>query len=232
MDRRIVAEHHPMATVSARSAAAGSARQRGQRRGSRRPDLALVVSVVGLILGVVVLIRLLSAIAPGPPSLFAAPAAPSPTPPVRTHPTEPSATASTYISGTGVVTRGVAYSPLSVAQTSAIALPGSTVHGHLLVVKLLLRGVSVTPSTASVGLVDLVDRGIDYRPLLTVATALSHTLWQTLVLRRLAPGATKRVKLVFAVPSATQTDLELRVGSHAPGAVRLAIPVAPGAAAV
>jgi hypothetical protein len=120
---------------------------------------------------------------------------------------------------------------LSVQDATTIELPnsGGTVHGNLVIVKLLVRGVSATPSTASVGLVDLIDDGVDYRPLLPVATALSHTLWQTLLLRQLASGESKRVKLVFQVPSATHNDLKLLVGSHTPGSPRLSVGVGPAA---
>jgi hypothetical protein len=135
--------------------------------------------------------------------------------------------AATYRSGLSVVSQGVAYSALSAERATSLALPGSaaSLQGNLVIVKVLLRGVTTTPSTASVGLVDLVDGGTDYRPLLPAATALSHTRWQALLLRQIAAGESKRVKLVYQVPNAVPTRLTLVIGSHAPGAPRFAIPV-------
>jgi hypothetical protein len=102
------------------------------------------------------------------------------------------------------------------------------VHGNIVIVKLALQGVGTSASTASVGLVDLVDGAVAYRPVLPVAAALSHTRWQTLVLKALSPGATKRVKLVYEVPDAVPTRLTLLIGSHVAGAKRYAIPVSSG----
>ncbi|HEX3874696.1 MAG TPA: hypothetical protein VHW26_11160 [Solirubrobacteraceae bacterium] len=186
------------------------------------------MAVVGLVLGILVLIPLLRAVTPAPPSVFATRPPRSPTPTTRPH-----STMSTFRSGSGVVARGVAYSPLSVQRATSLDLPGSAagVHGHLVIVKLAVRGVSATPSTASVGLVDLVAGATVYRPSLPVASALSHTLWQTLVLKQLAPGTSKRVKLVFELRNAVPARLKLVIGSHSPGAARLAIPVTAGTAA-
>ncbi len=248
MDRRMFGRHHPLTAGSPHPGTRVPVRLDRSARSAWRPDFALCVSVLGLVLGVVVLISLLSAIAPGPPSLSVAPSHASRTParagglasrPTARGPRPPgSPTASvrpaganaTYPSGAGVVARGVAYVPLSVARASSITLPGSAgvIHGRLLIVKLVVRGVSASPTTASVGLVDLVAGGVDYRPLLPVAAALSHSRWQTLVLKGLTAGTTKRVKLVFAVaPGGTLAGLQLLVGSHAAGARRFAIPVGP-----
>jgi hypothetical protein len=231
MDRRMVGEHHRMAVPSAPAAARRAARFDGEARRGWRPDLALLVAVVGLVLGVLVMIPLVRAITPGPPSAFSQPAAPAPlvgarpaAPPVR----GPSAT---YRSGGSVVARGVAYSALSAQRATNLTLPGSagSLSGDLVIVKVLLQGVATASSTASVGLVDLIDGGVDYRPLLGVETALAHTRWQTLVLRQVASGSTKRVKLVFEVPNSVPVRLKLMIGSHATGAPRFAIPVGPAA---
>jgi hypothetical protein len=228
MDGRMVGEHHRMPVHSAQTGAGGSNRLDGKARRGWRPDLALVVAIVGLVLGILVMIPLLRAVAPGPPSVFATPAESSPGPLVRPRPTPARTATSTYRSGGSVVARGVSYSALSAQRTTSLALPGSALTGNLVIVKLLLRDVTSTPSTASVGLVDLVDGGVDYRPQLAVATALAHTRWQTLVLRRLTPGATKRVKLVFEVPNAVPVRLKLLIGSHSSGAARFAIPAGGG----
>jgi len=224
-------KHHPLTAGSPHPASRGAVRLHRGTRAAWRPDLALCVSVIGLVLGVAVLIPLVRAVAPGPPSLLVSPSDSSAALPSSVDAPAlkaPGANA-TYPSGAGVVSRGVAYVPLSVARATAIPLPGSAgiVRGKLVIVKLLVRGVSARPTTASVGLVDLVAGGVDYRPLLPLATALSRTRWQTLVLKGLTAGASKRVKLIFAVAPGTLAGLQLLVGSHAAGAKRFAIPVGP-----
>jgi hypothetical protein len=243
MDRRMATRHRRLSTGPAgrHAATSGPARLQagaggpgglhGDGRAGWRPDLAVCVALAGLVLGVLVLIPLVRAVAPGPPSGFAAPAQSAPTLPTPAAAAAPHGPLATYRSGTSVVSRGVAYSALSAQRTTGLDLPGPVaglVHGNLVIVKLELQGVAATASTASVGLVDLVDGAVAYRPLLPVATALSHTRWQTLVLKALRPGATKRVKLIYEVPDAVPTRLTLLIGSHAPGAKRFAIPVASG----
>ncbi len=230
MDRRMFGKHDPLTAGSPHPVSRGPGRLHQYVRPAWRPDFALCVSVIGLVLGLVLLIRLVSAIAPGPPSVFAGPSDSSrgllPIAPAA----RPPGANATYPSGPGVVARGVAYVPLAVTHVTRLDLPGSAqVQGDLVVVKLLVRGVSARPTTASVGLVDLLAGGVDYRPLLPAATALSHTRWQTLVLKGLTAGASKRVKLIFSVAPGTRTGLQLLVGSHAAGAKRFAIPVGPAA---
>jgi hypothetical protein len=230
MDPRMITRRQPLPTGSGRRRGDGARLHAGGGT-AWRPDLAVCVALAGLVLGILVLIPLIRAVAPGPPSVFAAPAAPEPTLPPRPAPAAPRGPLATYRSGFSVVSRGVAYSALSAQRTTSLQLPGPVaglVQGNLVIVKLALQGVAATPSTASVGLVDLVDGAVAYRPVLTVATALSHTRWQTLVLKTVPPGATKRVKLIYEVPNAVPTRLTLLIGSHAPGARRFAIPVPSG----
>lgn len=231
MDRRMVGKHHPLAAGSLHPGSRGPVRVHRPAGRGWRPDVALCVSVIGLAVGLVVLIRLVAAVAPGPPSVFGSTPDQSRAGSTDTQALRPPGANATYRSGAGVVTRGVAYVPLSVTRVTRLSVPGSAtgVHGNLLVVKLLVRGVSARRTTASVGLVDLVAGGVDYRPLLPVVAALAHTRWQTLVLKTLTAGASKRVKLIFAVAPGTPTGLKLLVGSHTAGAARFAIPVGPAA---
>jgi hypothetical protein len=231
MDPRIVTRRQPLATGSARRRTHGATRLEGDGGAAWRPDLAVCVALAGLVLGILVLIPLVRAVAPGPPSVFAAPQQSPPTLPSPARAAAPRGPLATYRSGFSVVSRGVAYSALSAQRTTSLQLPGPAaglLQGNLVIVKLQLQGVAATASTASLGLVDLVDGAVAYRPLLPVATALSHTRWQTLVLKTVAPGATKRVKLIYEVPDAVPTRLTLLIGSHAPGAKRFAIPIASG----
>lgn len=227
MDRRIVGEHHGMVVPSAGAATRRTGRVDGDAPRGWRPDVALLVAVVGLVLGILVMISLVGAITPAPPGAFTAP--PEQAPPVAARPAAAPVRgpSSTYRSGGSVVARGVAYTAIAAQRTTSMTLPASAgrLSGDLVIVKLLLRGVGAGPSTASVGLVDLIDGGVDYRPLLGVATALAHTPWQTLVLHRLAAGSTKRVKLVFEVPNSVPVRLKLLIGSHSPGAARFPIPI-------
>jgi hypothetical protein len=228
MDRRMAGEHR-MTARSAQAPGRGATRGPAGGRSGWRPDLALWVAIGGLVLGILVMIPLLRAVAPSPPNVFAPPAQSSPAPLVgpRPAPTAVHSPLSTFRSGGSVVARGVAYTALSAQRTTSLELPGGAgaVTGNLVIVKLQLRGQTATPSTASVGLVDLIDGGVDYRPLLPVASALAHTRFQALVLKQLAAGATKRVKLVFEVPNAVPVRLKLLIGSHAAGARRFPIPV-------
>lgn len=226
MNRRMVTEHHPLPAGSARRGPRGGARLETGARTGWRPDIAVLVAVLGLLLGVLVMIPLINAVAPGPPSVFTVQPPTPPQPVLRARPTH-SPSATTYRSGTSVVSHGVAYSALSAVRTSSLALPGNaaSLQGNLVIVKVLLRGVATTPSTASIGLVDLVDGGTAYRPLLAAASALSHTRWQALLLHQVSPGETKRAKLVYQVPNAVPTRLTLLIGSHTPGAPRFAIPI-------
>ena len=142
MNRRMVTEHHPLPAGSARRGPRGGARLETGARTGWRPDIAVLVAVLGLLLGVLVMIPLINAVAPGPPSVFTVQPPTPPQPVLRARPTH-SPSATTYRSGTSVVSHGVAYSALSAVRTSSLALPGNaaSLQGNLVIVKLLLRGV-------------------------------------------------------------------------------------------
>jgi hypothetical protein len=238
MDRTIGSERQQLGARRAGPGMGAPPRPPAPARARRRLDLALLVAVAGLIIGGVVLASLLRGIVPSPPSVLATPGPPQPDGTASSAPAGAQPAAGDAASGVAAaggaasgVAAGVAYSALSAQRVASLAMPASagTLRGNLVIVKVLVRGVASTPSTASLGAVGLVDGAHTYQPLLPVARALSHTLWHALVSERLAPGASSRVKLFFEVPRGAPPGLALVLADDSAGARRLAIPAQPRA---
>jgi len=220
---------------SERPGTRASARPQRPARAPRRPDLALLVAVAGLILGGVVLASLLRGIVPAPPSSSApegaatAPPAGGPGAAAQQSGGPGRAAEQTGVGAASGVAGGVAYSALSVERVDRLTLPGSggTLRGDLVIVKLLVRGVAATPTTASAGFVELTDGEHTYQPLLSVAAALSQTLWHALERERLAPGESSRVKLFYELRTPARAGLGLVLTGDSGTTERLAIPAVP-----